>query len=402
MNKLKKLKTWCLFDFGLSSYPTLILTFFFGAYYVKVIAIDEVSGTSDWGLSISISSFICVTLFTLFLKINKRLGLTLKSLNFLIPFLLLISCTSFLYFFNDSRFIYLPLLFIVISFVAFEVLNLFYNISLTKIASRKNIGFASNIGWSVGYLGGLLSLFIIWYLIRLSENDSSVIYSENIFVFIGPFVGFWTLLFCTPHFLSFKNISFKIPANFSILRIIKTKTIRSFIFAYFLYNNAVICIFAFASLFASILFNFSENEILLLGIFINLAGIIGCLFFAKFEDNIGSRKTICICIISLTILTFLLLFIKTKLFFWSLALFIGFFIGPIQASSRSYLSKSIGEKDVLSIFTFYSVLGNSCSIIGPFFISILISITDSIKIGLTLIPLYLFLSLLILNKKTSV
>ena len=38
-----------------------------------------------------------------------------------------------------------------------------------------------------------------------------------------------------------------------------------------------------------------------------------------------------------------LLLIHKKFLFWIIALFIGFFIGPIQASSRSYLSKNLIE-----------------------------------------------------------
>ena len=38
-----------LFDFGISCYPTLILTFFYGAFYAKKIAKDPEIGTSFGG-----------------------------------------------------------------------------------------------------------------------------------------------------------------------------------------------------------------------------------------------------------------------------------------------------------------------------------------------------------------
>ena len=76
---------------------------------------------------------------------------------------------------------------------------------------------------------------------------------------------------------------------FLFLKNIKKK-ISGFLISYFFFNNSVICIFAFASLIASFLFGFSEEEILKLGVFINMAGIVGCLFLGKIEDNFGSEK----------------------------------------------------------------------------------------------------------------
>ena len=59
----KNVLSFCFFDFGLSSFPTLILTFFYGAYYVKIISHDPVVGASRWGLMISISSLLSLVLF---------------------------------------------------------------------------------------------------------------------------------------------------------------------------------------------------------------------------------------------------------------------------------------------------------------------------------------------------
>ena len=54
--KEKKIRDWCLFDFGISSYPTLIITFIYGAFYAKEIAQTPEIGTSNWGFAISIGS----------------------------------------------------------------------------------------------------------------------------------------------------------------------------------------------------------------------------------------------------------------------------------------------------------------------------------------------------------
>ena len=90
---------------------------------------------------------------------------------------------------------------------------------------------------------------------------------------------------------------------------------------------------------AFLFFGLTESQILFLGIFINLFGIIGCFILGRYEDIIGSFKTVVICILGLMVVTFLLFGSKRVSLFWILSLAIGFFIGPIQASSRSVLVK---------------------------------------------------------------
>ena len=72
MIRLNRLKKWCLFDFGLSVYPTLVLTFFYGAYYANNIAKNELVGTARWGLTISISSLLTSVILLFFLKYYKK------------------------------------------------------------------------------------------------------------------------------------------------------------------------------------------------------------------------------------------------------------------------------------------------------------------------------------------
>jgi len=142
------------------------------------------------------------------------------------------------------------------------------------------------------------------------------------------------------------------------------------------------------------LFGFSEKEILKLGIFINLFGIIGCLSLGKIEDRVGSEKIVLTCIVFLLLITFTLYFINDTKIFWLLSLMIGFFIGPIQAASRSVLAKKLKSENQLSAFCVYSMFGNICSILGPFLVSLVISISSDIRQGLLVIPLFFVISLL--------
>ena len=388
----KKVKDWCLFDFGISCFPTLVLTFFYGAFYARYINGDVNEGTTLWGFSVSLASLLAALIFLSILFIGSSIIKRIDIKFFTVFFFILIISSSSLFFFNSESNKYHPLVMVIISFIAFEVVNLFYNISLDKVTTKRSKGLISNLGWAFGYLGGFLALLIVLLALKIVEGDNES--TTLILSLIGPFVGFWTFIFAYPHLTSLRNCYFNLPLIKETLREFKPSTLGWFIISYFFFNNGVICIFAFASMFASFLFGLSESEILLMGVFINLSGILGCLTLGRFDDGLGSEKCVLLCIITLALLTGCLFFVTNTQLFWFIAILIGFFIGPIQASSRSFISKKIKGNNQLSVFSFYSFLGNICSVMGPLAVGLLINITDSIRLGMLIIPVFFVISLI--------
>ena len=392
--KVKKVRSWCLFDFGISSYPTLILTFFYGAFYAKKIAINSNVGTSLWGYALSSASILCFLILSFLLLFGRSLFKKINVSLFKFFFFLMIVCSSGLVLFDEGSNPIAPLVFIVISFVSFEIVNLFYNISLFKIRTKNNEGALSNLGWAFGYLGGLITLFLIYLLLKFTYHHDYKIFDFSVFILIGPFVAIWSAIFGFSLFRDLKHTNFSSPNLKEFVINLKISGLTKFLISYFFFNNAVISIFAFASMIAAFLFGLSESQILFLGVFINLFGIIGCFVVGNFEDKIGSLKTVILCIVALFTLTTILFFIQDLSKFWITALFIGFFIGPIQASSRSYLVKKIKSQNEMAAFSIYSMFGNLCSILGPFLVGLTIDLSDSIRLGIIVIPIFFLISLL--------
>ena len=389
----KKIRSWCLFDFGISSYPTLILTFFYGAFYAKTISSDPNVGTSLWGFALSAASILCFLLLSFILISGRNFFRNIKIGFFKFFFYLMIFFTFGLFFFDKGSNQFLPLFFIVISFVSFEIVNLFYNLSLCKIRKKNTTGALSNLGWAFGYLGGLASLFLVFMLLKFSD-ESFKIFNIKVFLLIGPFVAIWSALYGFSLFNVMKEVHFKSPNILELIKNVRSRGISNFLISYFFFNNAVVSIFAFASMIAAFIFGLSESEILFLGVSINFFGIIGCLVIGSVEDRMGSLNAVKICISGLLILTLILYFTESYYSFWVIALLVGFFIGPIQASSRSFLVQKINAQNQMAAFSLYSMFGNLCSILGPFLVGLTIQLTDSIRLGIIVIPIFLFLSLI--------
>ena len=227
----------------------------------------------------------------------------------------------------------------------------------------------------------------------------------KVFLLIGPFVAIWSALYGFSLFNVMKEVHFKSPNILELIKNVRSRGISNFLISYFFFNNAVVSIFAFASMIAAFIFGLSESEILFLGVSINFFGIIGCLVIGSVEDKMGSLNAVKICISGLLILTLILYFTESYYSFWVIALLVGFFIGPIQASSRSFLVQKINAQNQMAAFSLYSMFGNLCSILGPFLVGLTIQLTDSIRFGIIVIPIFLFLSLipfLKLNSKFNV
>ena len=71
--KNKKIKDWCLFDFGISCFPTLVLTFFYGAFYARYINGNFNEGTTLWGFSVSLASLLAALIFLSILFIGSSI-----------------------------------------------------------------------------------------------------------------------------------------------------------------------------------------------------------------------------------------------------------------------------------------------------------------------------------------
>ena len=398
--KSKKILNWCFFDFGISSYPTLILTFFYGAYYSKYIAHNPTVGTSSWGFAISLASVFSFLIFAFLLVVGKSYFKFISVNFFKVSFYIMGLSSATLIFFDKGSSQILPLIVIIISFISFEIVNFFYNFCLHKVSSRNSQGSVSNLGWGFGYLGGLISILLVFIWIKFSEGLD--LFGVSPLLLVGPFICFWSLIFGRKHFKNFQNERFNIPKITNFFSDVKSKKLTNFLFGYFFFNNAVICIFAFASMFASFLFGLTESEILFLGIFINLFGIFGCYVLGRIDDKFGSLKNVKLCVCFLLICSLLLFFIKSILLFWLLALTIGFFIGPIQASSRSVITKEIDSSNQLSAFALFSIFGNICAILGPFLVGLVIDLTSSIRLGLLVIPIFLLMAIIILTSKLHI
>lgn len=402
INNKKNIFYWCLYDFGNSAFFTLVVTFVYATYFTQVISPDEITGTLFWSRGISISAILIAILSPLLGVIVDQGGLKKKMLIYtaVAGFL-----STVLLFFPSEGMVFEALFFFIIANVAFELGQVFYNAYLIDITSMDRVGKISGYGWSAGFMGGLVVMFIAmigfveaetpWF--GFSKNGENI-RATNLLV------AFWFLIFSCPLILSMKDESVKFNKNlfklfndsFNQLKITyrdlnNYREISKFLIARLFYNDGLVTIFAFGAIYASGTFNFSFSEIMLFGIVLNITAGIGSLVFGPIDDKIGGKKTILISLIGLIFGTILAISAQNKNMFWIAGILVGIFSGPNQASSRSLMARIVPKKYSNEFFGFYTFSGKFTSFLGPFLLGIITKTFDSQRAGIFIV-LFFFIT----------
>ena len=398
----KEIISWSFYDFANQPYTTLIITFIYSAFFVNYIAPNETNGTFLWANAISITA-ICVGILSPILGAFADSGGYRKF--FLIFFTILCSIFTALLYIPDSGDVFLALVLVILSNIAYELGTVFSNSYLIDLSNNKNVGRISGTAWGFGFVGGLIALFC-----ALTFFDVNI---PNDIKLINIFVAIWFLFFSLPAFFFLKDrkkekllmsnviLSFK-SLKITFKEIYKYKKILNFLIARLFYNDGLITIFALGGIYAVGSLDFSMREVLILGVVLNIFAAIGSFTFGYIEDKIGVKNVINISLLILIFAT-LLAFIAPwtnfpKETFWLAGVLLGTMIGPNQSCSRSFLSQIIPIEKKNEFFGFFALTGKATSFLGPLLFGIITTL-HSQQFALLSVVVFFILGYIIFNRK---
>ena len=402
MHNKKTLFGWVMYDFANSSFTTLIVTFVYATYFTKAIAPDEITGTALWSRAITLSA-LAVAFFSPFLGVMADKG-GHRKLFLLIFTGIAIAASCMLYTVlpgETTR----ALFWFVIGNIAFELGCVFYNAFLPGIAPKDMIGRISGIGWGLGYIGGLLAMFVAmvtlvnpetpWF--GISKDLGQNIRATNLLV------AAWFGLFSIPMFLFVhdkksrgNDDSRKLSAIFSELvstvkEIKKYRHIVRFLLARLIYNDGLITIFAFGGIYAAGTFHFTFQEIMLFGIVLNISAGLGALAMGFLDDLVGGKKTILISLAGLIVASIIAITAESKSLFWLAGIIVGIFSGPNQSASRSLMARFVPPDKENEFFGFFAFSGKFTAFLGPLFLGLLTEFFHSQRAGMSIVPVFFVL-----------
>ncbi len=405
MTQKRQIAGWVLYDWANSAFSTIVITFVFATYFGRSVVGDETQGSAWWGYALAISGFLIGILSPITGAIADHYG---SPKRFLVGFagvsLIGIAGLWFATPAADSLLIMAVLAALVVANIGFELSFVFYNALLPGVASRVQLGKISNLGWASGYLGGLVALALVLFgLIGLGETkpllDLPRDQAQHVRASI-PLVVVWYTVFSLPLLLWVKGAGrtgLTLPESVgrglgqlkqSLQATWLDKTWFRFLIGSALYRDGLSTLFAVGGLYAAGRYGMATADILVFGILMNVTAGLGCFAAMWLEDRMGSMRCIRAALIGLMITGFGVVLAPDKTWFFITALSLGLFVGPLQASSRSYVAKLASTHDIASRFGLYSLTGRAVSFLGPLAFAIVTDITDNQAYGLSTLLLF--------------
>jgi len=430
---------WMFFDWAAQPFFTVVTTFIFGPYFVSRMVADPALGQAAWGYGIAAAGFVIAILSPVLGSIADQTGPRKPWIGFFA--VIQIVGLSLLWFAAPGSAVLPVLVFFSLASVAAEFSIVFNDSMLPRLVAKPDIGRISNLAWGLGYLGGMIALIVIVLFVAGSpESGRTIIGMKPLFGLdpasgedariTGPFAALWYLVFVLPMFLFTPDAGKGLPAGPAVrsglaelratLGEVRGKAgIFRFLIARMIYQDGVNALLALGGSFAALMFGWSTTEIGLYGIILNIVAIFGCWAASRLDTALGSKKVVIASLLMLTLATIgivstgrgytlfgVLPFASADsggLFgtpaekaYIGFGLLVGLAFGPVQASSRSYLARSVSVKDAGRYFGIYALAGRATSFLAPFLVATVTAASGSPRLGMAVIVLFLLVGLALL------
>lgn len=402
----RALWSWALYDWANSGFATLVQTFVFAAYFTRAIAVDPTVGTAQWGNAMGIAGLVIGLGGPLLGAIADRSGMRKPWIG--VFTLLCAGATGLLWFMEPSPlFVWPALALACIGTIGAECAMIFYNAMLPDMASPDRIGRWSGWGWGLGYAGGLTLLVLALYGF-VEQGAWFDLPRENALHVraVMPLTAAWYLLFSLPLFLWTPDARpTGIPMGMAVRQamgrlrksvrdIREYRDIAVFLLARMLYNDGLTTMFAFGGIYAAGTFGMGPGEVILFGIGLNVTAGLGAAAFAWLDDWVGPRRTIVVSLLGLIVPGAAILLVQDRTLFWIFGLSLGLFVGPVQASSRSYLARTAPAEIRNEMFGLFALSGKLTSFFGPMLVGWLTLFSGSQRVGMSAVIALFCLGLL--------
>ncbi|RWM74122.1 MULTISPECIES: MFS transporter [Mesorhizobium] len=430
---------WMLFDWAAQPFFTVITTFIFGPYFVSRMASDPETGQAAWGYGIAAAGLAIAVLSPILGSVADQTGPRKPWIALFAA--IKITSLCLLWFAAPGSNLFLVVLFFSLASVAAEFSTVFNDSMMPRLVPKSEIGRISNMAWGLGYLGGMIALIVVVAFMASSPETGKTIVGLDPILGLdpklgedaratGPLTAAWYLLFILPMFLFTPDAAKGIPLGPAVREglselkstlgeIRKRSGIFRFLVARMIYQDGVNALLALGGAFAAAMFHWSITEIGLFGIILNVVAIVGCLVAARLDVALGSKTIVMISLVLLSIATIGIVSTgpgytlfgawmmpgadsgglfgtpaeKAYIFF---GLLIGLAFGPVQASSRSYMARSVTAAESGRYFGIYALAGRATSFAAPFMVATITLASGSSRLGMAAIVLFFGVGLAIL------
>jgi len=375
---------WMLWDWAEQPYPTIIQTFIFATYITSGLftATGDRDSLTLWlGVAVWAGGAVVALTAPVFGRRADSAGHRKRWL--LINSGILIALMLASYFVEPKpEFFIFGLVLYAIGSVVQETAFINYYAMLKQVTNENNLARISGMAWGLGYVGGIILLLgslVLCYLpghpIYPSEVDSLNI--RVIFLFAAA----WMFIFTIPLAIFVPEVPKaeiqikreSIGASYRAL-FVQLRGLRRdhpdalrFLLASAVYRDGLAGVFTFGAILGSVAFGFSATGVILFGVAANIVSGIGAFLGGVWDEVVGTKRMIVICLAGMLVAGSGVFALASfgAITYWIFGLALCLFVGPAQASSRTFVARFAPANREGEIFGLYQTTGKAASILSP-------------------------------------
>lgn len=366
--------SWAMFDFANSGYTTVVITTIFNAYFVNVVANNQDWGTLVWTATLAVS-YALIIITAPILGIYADAYAAKKRLLFITT----IGCIFFtlLLSFVGPGDLWLAIFLVVLANFFFGSGENLIAAFLPEIAKSGSLGKISGWGWSLGYIGGIVSLgcsfaYVIWAQGQGQQSEQFVPVTLLITAFLFA-------ISCTPTFLYLRERAqpqlllhshsvvsevFSRLGN-TIKQLRDFRDLTRFLICLISYQAGIQTVVVIAAIYAQQVMGFDHSDTILLVVLVNITAALGAFVFGNIQDKIGHIPTISLTLIGWIIMVLLAWGAEDRTMFWFAANIAGLCLGASQSAGRALVGYFSPLMRRAEFFGLWGLAVKLSSIIGP-------------------------------------
>ena len=403
----RRVAAWALWDWGSSAYSTIVVSFVFAPYLADAVARDRppgsLSGATWLGISTAAAGVLIAAVAPVSGQRSDASGRRKRSLGTFTA-LVIISTLGLFFVRDEYSYLWLGLVLMAAGSVFMEFAYVSYNAMLQQISTPQTIGRISGLGWGTGYLGGIVVLLLSYLLFVAPDVGLFGVTAEGGLKYrvLALVVAVWFAVWAVPVLVAVPEIPPNPDiertgffASYGVLwRDVKTlfRSDRNavwFLISSAIYRDGLSAVFSFGAVLAVTVYGLNAGEVIIFGVVANVVAAAGALAGGVLEDRVGPKPIIVTALVGLVLTSVVLLFGRGPTMFWIFGLALTLFVGPAQASSRSFLARLAPVGREGQMFGLYATTGRAVSFLAPALFALFTGVFASDRMGIIGIALVL-------------
>ncbi len=376
---------WAMYDFANSGYTTVVLTAVFAAYFVGAVAGGAVWATFAWTAALSVSHAVVMITMPLMGAWADRHAAKKRLLAFSTVGCVL--ATASLAWVGPGA-VTLAIALIIASNVCFAWGESLIAAFLPELARSSAMGRVSGWGWSLGYVGGMLSLGLCLAYVLWAQGDgqpASAFVPVTMLITAAVFAlaASLTLILLKERARPVASRGEGAGVLASVAQLGRTfreaRQYQDFIWLLacaVAYQGGVAVTITLAAIYAEQVIGFVQQETMVLIFVLNIAAALGAFVFGYGQDRLGHKTALALTLVGWIVTCVLAALTTTKGGFWYAAAIAGVCMGSSQSSGRAMAGLLAPPSRSAEFFGLWTFATRLASIIGPLSYGVITWVSD--------------------------